>query len=62
MSAAEILVELEKLNRADRRAIAQRVFELEEEREELDWAAQAADLAFQDLDKLEVKHVPPPAQ
>lgn len=62
MSAAEILVELENLNRADRRTIAQRVFELEEEREELDWAAQAADLAFQDLDKLEVKSVPPPAQ
>jgi hypothetical protein len=60
MSAAEILNELERLNRADRRAIAQRVFELEDEREELDWAAQAADLAFQDVDKLEVKYVPPP--
>jgi hypothetical protein len=61
MSAAEILVELENLNRADRRAIAQRVFELEEDREELEWGAQAADLAFQDLDKLEVKSVPPSA-
>ena len=39
----------------DRRAIACRVFELDEEREELDWAAQVTDLAFQELDKLEQK-------
>ena len=53
MSAAEILKELPNLKREERRAIASRVFELEEEREELEWAAQAADLAFQELDKLE---------
>ena len=53
MSATEILNELPKLKREERRAIAGRVFELEEEREELEWAAQAADLAFQELDKLE---------
>lgn len=53
MSATEILTELPKLNRTERRAIARRVFELEEQREELDWATQAADLAFQELDKLE---------
>lgn len=53
MSATEILSELPKLKREERRAIARRVFELEEEREELKWAAQAADLAFQELDKLE---------
>jgi len=53
MSAIEILNELPKLKREDRRAIARRVFELEDEREELEWAAQAADLAFQELDKLE---------
>jgi len=29
------------------------VFELEDEREELEWATQAADQAFQMLDKLE---------
>ena len=55
MSATEILNELPKLKREERRAIARRVFELEEEREELEWAAQAADLAFQELDKLEEK-------
>lgn len=34
-----------------------RVFELEEERGELDWATQVADLAFQQLDKLEQEDV-----
>ena len=53
MSATEILNELPRLKHEERRAIARRVFELEEEREELDWAAQAADLAFQELDKLD---------
>ena len=53
MSAIEILSELPKLKREERRAIARRVFELEEEREELDWATQAADQAFQMLDKME---------
>ena len=53
MSAIEILSELPKLKREERRAIARRVFELEDEREELEWATQAADLAFQELDKLE---------
>ena len=55
MSAAEILKELPNLKREERRAIASRVFELEDERGELEWAAQAADLAFQELDKLEEK-------
>jgi hypothetical protein len=58
MSATEILNELPKLKREERRAIARRVFELDEEREELDWAAQAADLAFQELDKLEEGDAP----
>ncbi|MCI0744209.1 MAG: hypothetical protein L0Y58_02285 [Verrucomicrobia subdivision 3 bacterium] len=62
MSATEILDELPKLNRAERRAIARRLFELEEEREELEWAAQAADLAFQELDKLEEQSAPPAAR
>ncbi len=53
MSATEILKELPKLKQDERRAIARRVFELEEDREELEWAAQAADLAFQELDKQE---------
>jgi hypothetical protein len=59
MSATEILTELPKLNHDERRAIARRVFELEEERAELEWAAQAADLAFQELDKLENQDAPP---
>ena len=54
MSAIEILNELPKLRREERRAIASRVFELEET-EELTWATQAADLAFQELDRLEDK-------
>jgi len=53
MSATEILNELPKLSRTERRAVARRLFELEEEREELEWAAQAADLGFQELDRLE---------
>jgi hypothetical protein len=59
MSATEILNELPKLKREERRAIARRVFELEEECEELEWSAQAADLAFQELDKLEEKDASP---
>ncbi len=58
MSATEILKELPNLKREERRAIARRVFELEEDREELDWAAQAADLAFRELDKLEESDAP----
>ena len=54
MSALEILNELPKLSRDERRAIASRVFELEET-EELTWATQAADMAFQELDRLEDK-------
>jgi hypothetical protein len=53
MSATEILKELPHLKREERRAIARRVFELEEERDELDWASEAADQAFQMLDKME---------
>ena len=54
MSAIEILNELPKLKREERRAIASRVFELEDT-EELTWATEAADLAFQELDRLEDK-------
>ncbi|MCZ7636106.1 MAG: hypothetical protein M5U12_08775 [Verrucomicrobia bacterium] len=57
MSAVEIMKELPTLSREERRAIARLVFELEEERGELDWATQAADLAFQQLDKLEQEDV-----
>ena len=59
MSAAEILNELPRLNNAERHAIVRRVFELEEDREELNWAAHAADAAFQELDRLEEQSAPP---
>ena len=59
MSTAEILNELPKLKREERRAIARSVFELEEEREELEWAAVAADLAFQQLDQMEKEDASP---
>jgi hypothetical protein len=58
MSANEILNELPTLNRSERRTIACRIFELEEDHEELEWAAQAADLGFQELDKLEEQDAP----
>lgn len=35
-----------------------RVFELEEEREELEWATRAADIAFQELDSLKEQAQP----
>jgi hypothetical protein len=53
MSATEILNELPRLKHEERRAIALRLFELEAEREELEWASEAADQTFQMLDKLE---------
>ena len=59
MSANEILNELPALNRTEQRAIVRRIFELEEDREELEWAAQAADLGFQELDKMEEHSAPP---
>ena len=62
MSIAEIMQELPGLNRAERRAIAQRVFELEDEKEELEWATHTADLAFQALDKLEEGNATPQAR
>jgi hypothetical protein len=52
MSAQEILKELLKLKPEERRAIASRVFELEQT-DELTWATEAADLAFQELDRME---------
>ena len=58
MSATEILEQLPHLSRAERRAIARRVFELDDDRDELQWAAEAADLAFQELDKLEEESGP----
>jgi len=58
MSTTEILNELPRLKQEERRAIARRVFELEEDREELEWAAQATDQAFQAMGKLEEQDGP----
>jgi hypothetical protein len=55
MSAAEILAELPKLDDRERRAIQQRLWELETQRQELEFAAAAADLAFQHLDQMEAE-------
>jgi hypothetical protein len=54
MSTIGILNELPKLRHEERRAIARRIFELEGERDELDWASEAADQAFLLFDRLEV--------
>ncbi|MCX8091794.1 MAG: hypothetical protein N3I86_12830 [Verrucomicrobiae bacterium] len=62
MSAAEILNQLPHLKPEERRAIVRRIYELEQEREELEWAARAADAAFQELDRLEEKHASPDAR
>lgn len=53
MSATEILDELPRLSRQERSVIARRIFEIDENRADLDWATLAADLGFQELDKME---------
>ncbi len=55
MSASEILVELPKLSHAERRAISRPLLELETERDALQFALEAADAAFVELDKLEAE-------
>jgi hypothetical protein len=53
VSATEILSELPKLTHAERRAISNRLLELETERDTLQFAVDAAESAFLELDKLE---------
>lgn len=62
MSAAQILAELPKLDDRERRAIWQRLWELETHRHELEFAAVAADLAFQHLDEMEAEDARPSAR
>jgi hypothetical protein len=50
MSTAEIIEELPKLTAEERKAVRQRLWELEAEQQELEKAAGAADLVFQELD------------
>ena len=53
MSKTEIIAELAKLTRRDRREILDRILELEEETEVLEDRRRAADETFQMLDALE---------
>ena len=53
MSTKEILKELPKLSLSDRRKIIRLLLELEEDREALDFATQAAGLAFREMDRRE---------
>jgi hypothetical protein len=53
VTTQQILKALPKLKQRERHKIAKRLFELEEDRETLEFAAQSTDLAFQQLDKAE---------
>lgn len=55
MSTTEILEELPQLSRADRRAILNRLLELDEDADLLEERRQQADEAFQMLDAMEAK-------
>ena len=55
MSTTEILIELPKLSRVERRAILNRLIELDEDAEVLDEWRRQADEAFPMLDALEAE-------
>ncbi len=55
MSTAQILAELPKLSREDRRRILDRILEIEDEAESAEAARRTADEAFQMLDAIEDK-------
>lgn len=55
MRTTEILLELPKLSRVERRAILNRLIELDEDAEVLDERRRQADEAFQMLDALEAE-------
>ena len=55
MSTAEILTELPKLSREDRRRILDRILEIEDESESLEAARRTADDTFQMLDAMEAE-------
>ena len=55
MSTSEILSELPKLSRVERRAILNRLIELDEDAEVLDERRRQADEAFQMLDAMEAE-------
>jgi len=55
MSTAEILAELPKLSREDRRRILERILEMEGEAESVEAIRRMADEAFQMLDAMEAE-------
>jgi len=55
MSTAEILAELAKLSRVDRRRILDRILEMEDEAEAVETSRRTADEAFQMLDAMEAE-------
>ena len=55
MSAAEIIAELPKLSAEERKAVARRLRELEEQ-DGLQFLHQAADQMFQNMDQAEAKN------
>jgi hypothetical protein len=55
MTAAEILAELPKLSREDRRRILDRILEMEDEAESVETSRRMADEAFQILDAMEAE-------
>ena len=55
MSTAEILAELSKLSREDRRRILDRILEMEEEGQSVEAIRRMADEAFQMLDAMEAE-------
>ncbi len=55
MSTAEILAELPKLSREDRRRILERILEMEDEAESVEATCRMADEGFQLLDAMEAE-------
>jgi hypothetical protein len=55
MSTAEILAELPKLSRDDRRRILARILEMEHEAQSVETIRRMADEAFQTLDAMEAE-------
>jgi hypothetical protein len=55
VSANQILEELPNLSHAERRAISKRLIELEADRDTLQFATEAAEAAFGELDRMEAE-------
>ena len=55
MSTTEIIQELPNLSLKERREIAKRILELEEDQESINFSLNATDQAFKALDELEKK-------